>query len=133
MFREHVSRNVRKRGRPPDSLPIGGYDKPNNDESTQIPVHQSLEAPRQLPLPSIRELESDVVVRKHSPRRCRLGGPKGPKGVFKAFERSKNASLKKGSTDANIISVDLFESGVDFSESSIHNLSRDVFLRQKKC
>ena len=54
----------RKRGRPPDPLPIGGYDKPNDDESTQIPVHQLLEAPRQLPLPSVRELEPDVVMQQ---------------------------------------------------------------------
>ena len=31
----------RKRGRPPEPLPIGGYDKPNNEqEETSIPVHQ---------------------------------------------------------------------------------------------
>ena len=54
----------RKRGRPPDPLPIGGYDKPSDEESTQIPVHQLLEAPRQLPLPSVRELESDVVMQQ---------------------------------------------------------------------
>ena len=48
----------RKRGRPPEQLPIGGHDRPNED----IPVHQSLEAPRQLPLPSVREFEQDVVI-----------------------------------------------------------------------
>ena len=53
-----------KRGRPPEPLPIGGYDKPNDDESTQVPVHQLLEAPRQLPLPSVRELEPDVIVQQ---------------------------------------------------------------------
>ena len=52
----------RKRGRPPEQLPVGGYDKPNEEESEQIPVHQSLEAPRQLPLPSVREFEQDVVM-----------------------------------------------------------------------
>ena len=54
----------RKRGRPPEPLPIGGYDRPNDDESTQIPVHQLLEAPRQLPLPSVRELPPDVVMQQ---------------------------------------------------------------------
>ena len=54
----------RKRGRPPDPLPIGGYDKPNDEESTQIPVHQLLETPRQLPLPSVRELETDVAMQR---------------------------------------------------------------------
>ena len=52
----------RKRGRPPEQLPIGGYDKPDDGEIGQIPVHQSLEAPRQLPLPSVREFEQDVVM-----------------------------------------------------------------------
>ena len=47
----------RKRGRPPEPLPIGGYDISSNEESTQIPVHQLLEAPRQLPWPSVREFE----------------------------------------------------------------------------
>ena len=54
----------RKRGRPPDPLPIGGYEKPNDNESVQIPVHQLLEAPRQLPLPSVREFERDVVMQQ---------------------------------------------------------------------
>ena len=52
----------RKRGRPPEPLPIGGHDTSSNEESSQIPVHQLLETPRQLPLPSVRELESNVVV-----------------------------------------------------------------------
>ena len=47
----------RKRGSPPEPLPIGGYDRSLNEESTQIPVHQLLEAPIQLPLPSVREFE----------------------------------------------------------------------------
>ena len=51
----------RRRGRPPEQLPIGGYDKLNKEEIGQIPVHQSLEAPRQLPLPFVREFEQDVV------------------------------------------------------------------------
>ena len=54
----------RKRGRPPEPLPIGGYDKPNDEESTPIPVCQLLEAPRQLPLPSVRESGSDVVMQQ---------------------------------------------------------------------
>ena len=85
----------------------------------------------------------EEMVRKHSPRRCRLGGPKGPlstfqrevgpRGVFEAFERSKKAFLEKMSTDADIISLDLFESELGFSESSIQDLSRDVFSPKKKC
>ena len=54
----------RKHGRPPEPLPIGGYDTSLNEEDSQIPVHQLLEAPRQLPLPSVRELESNVVVQQ---------------------------------------------------------------------
>ena len=53
---------VRKRGRPPEPFPIGGYDKPNDEESPPIPVHQLLEASRQLPLSSVRESESDIVM-----------------------------------------------------------------------
>ena len=52
----------RKRGRPPDPLPIGGYDKPPNEESNQIPVHQLMETLRQLPLPSVRELDQDAIM-----------------------------------------------------------------------
>ena len=48
----------RKRGRPPDPpLQIGGYDKPGHEERNQIPVHQLRDAPRQLPLPAVREFE----------------------------------------------------------------------------
>ena len=36
----------------------------SNEEDSQIPVHQLLEAPRQLPLPSVRELESSMVVQQ---------------------------------------------------------------------
>ena len=56
----------RNRGRPPDPLPIGGYEQPSNEESNQIPVHQLMETPRQLPLPSVRELEQDVVMQQES-------------------------------------------------------------------
>ena len=42
----------------------GGYNKPNDDQSAQIPVHKLLEAPRQLPLPSVRELELDDGVQQ---------------------------------------------------------------------
>ena len=58
----------RKRGRPPEpeQLPIAGYDKPEEREVGQIPVHQSLEAPRQLPLPSVREFDQDVVMQPDS-------------------------------------------------------------------
>ena len=54
----------RKRGRPPEQLPIGGYDRSNEEEIGQIPDHQSLEAPRQLPLPPVREFEQDVVMQQ---------------------------------------------------------------------
>ena len=53
-----------KRGRPPEQLPIGGSEKPNEEETGQIPVHQSLvplETPRQLPLPSVGEFEHVVM------------------------------------------------------------------------
>ena len=30
----------RKRGRPPDPLPIGGYDKTSDEEVLPVPVHQ---------------------------------------------------------------------------------------------
>ena len=48
----------RKRGRPPElPLQIGGYDEPNQNESIQIPGHQLRNAPRQLPLPAVREFD----------------------------------------------------------------------------
>ena len=56
----------RKCGRPPDSLPIGGYEQPSNEESNQIPVHQLMEAPRQLPLPSVRELDQDAIMQQET-------------------------------------------------------------------
>ena len=47
----------RKRGRPPEPpLPIGGYDKLSHEETDQIPAHQLRDAPRQLPLPAVREI-----------------------------------------------------------------------------
>ena len=55
----------RKRGRPPEQLPIGGYENSDQQGVGQIPVHQSLvplEEPKQLPLPSVREFEHDVVM-----------------------------------------------------------------------
>ena len=54
----------RKRARPPEPLPIGGYEKPSDEESLPVPVHQLLEAPRQLPLPSVRELEPSMIVQQ---------------------------------------------------------------------
>ena len=57
----------RKRGRPPEQLPIGGYEYANEREDKQTPIHQSLvplETPRQLPLPSVREFDQDVVMRQ---------------------------------------------------------------------
>ena len=60
----------RKRGRPPEQLPIGGFENPESrgqQEVEQIPVHQSLvplEEPRQLPLPPVREFEHDVIMQQ---------------------------------------------------------------------
>ena len=54
----------RNRGRPPDPLPIGGYEQPDVEESNQIPVHQLGETPRQLPLPSVRVLEQDAIMQQ---------------------------------------------------------------------
>ena len=53
----------RKRGRPPEPpLQTGGYDKPSQEEETQIPDHQLRDAPRQLPLPAVREFEQHSSV-----------------------------------------------------------------------
>ena len=58
----------RKRGRPPDPpLQIGGYDKPGHEERNQIPVHQLRDAPRQLPLPAVREFEQNTDVQQEQP------------------------------------------------------------------
>ena len=57
----------RKRGRPPEPLPIGGYEQTSNEESNQIPVHQLMEAPRQLPLPSVREFDQDAIMQQEIP------------------------------------------------------------------
>ena len=56
----------RKRGRPPDPpLQIGGYDNlDQRQEDTQIPGHQLRDAPRQLPLPSVREFEQNTNVQQ---------------------------------------------------------------------
>ena len=56
----------RRRGRPPDPpLQIGGYDNlAQRQEDTQIPGHQSRDAPRQLPLPSVREFEPSTDVQQ---------------------------------------------------------------------
>ena len=59
----------RKRGRPPEQLLTGGYDNQPENETGQIPVHQSLiplEKPRQLPLAPVRELEHDVVMQQEN-------------------------------------------------------------------
>ena len=56
----------RNRGRPPDPLPIGGYEQPTVEENNQIPVHPLVETPRKLPLPSVRELEQDAVMQEPS-------------------------------------------------------------------
>ena len=53
----------RKRVRPPEPpLQIGGYDQPSHEESNQIPGHQLRDAPRQLPLPAVREFEQNVIM-----------------------------------------------------------------------
>ena len=59
----------RKRGRPPDPpLQIGGYDNlDQRQEDTQIPGHQLRDAPRQLPLPSVREFEQVTDVQQEQP------------------------------------------------------------------
>ena len=55
----------RKRGRPPEPpLQIGGYDKPRHEESNQIPAHQLRDAPRQLPLPAVREFEQNATMQQ---------------------------------------------------------------------
>ena len=58
----------RKRGRPPEPpLQIGGYDEPNQNDSTQIPGHQLRNAPRQLPLPAVREFDQVEVAEQEQP------------------------------------------------------------------
>ena len=58
----------RKRGRPPEPpLQIGGYDKPSQEETNQIPAHQLGDAPRQLPLPAVRECEQDAIAQQEQP------------------------------------------------------------------
>ena len=58
----------RKRGRPPEPpLQIGGYDEPNQEESTQIPGHQLRDAPRQLPLPAVREFDQVGIAEQEQP------------------------------------------------------------------
>ena len=58
----------RKRGRPPEPpLQIGGYDKPSHEEGNQIPAHQLRDAPRQLPLPAVREFEQSAIMQEEQP------------------------------------------------------------------
>ena len=58
----------RKRGRPPEPpLQIGGYDEPIQDESIQIPGHQLRDAPRQLPLPAVREFDQVETAEQEQP------------------------------------------------------------------
>ena len=58
----------RKRGRPPEPpLQIGGYDNPSHEESNQTPAHQLRDAPRQLPLPAVREFEQNVIIEQERP------------------------------------------------------------------
>ena len=61
----------RKRGRPPEQIPIGGYNDSSqpNQQQERIPVHQSLvslEEPRQLPLQPVREFGHDVIVQERN-------------------------------------------------------------------
>ena len=59
----------RKRGRPPDPpLQIGGYENSDQgQEGNQIPGHQLRDAPRQLPLLSVREFEPSTDVQQEQP------------------------------------------------------------------
>ena len=58
----------RKRGRPPEPpLQIGGYDRPSQENSNQIPAHQLRDAPIQLPLPAVREFEQSAIVQQEQP------------------------------------------------------------------
>ena len=58
----------RKRGRPPEPpLQIGGYDKPSQEETNQIPAHQLGDALRQLPLPAVRECEQVAIAQQEQP------------------------------------------------------------------
>ena len=79
----------RNRGRPPDPLPIGGYEQPPNEESNQIPVHQLMETPRQLPLPPVREFEQDATMQQE------------PAETSNAFVES--SSLQPVSQDDNML------------------------------
>ena len=58
--------NVGHGGRPPEQLPIGGYEKSTERESVQTPVQSlvPLKTPRQLPLTFIREFKPDVVMQR---------------------------------------------------------------------
>ena len=68
MWLDDVSRHVSKRGRPPElPLQIGGYDELSQDESIQIPGHQLRDAPRQLPLPAVREFDQAEISEQEQP------------------------------------------------------------------
>ena len=43
----------------------GRCDKPSHEESNQIPAHQSRDAPRQLPLPTVRDFEQSEIVQQN--------------------------------------------------------------------
>ena len=78
----------RKRGRPPEPpLQIGGYDKSSQEENTQIPVHQLRDAPRQLPLPAVREFEQVIDIQH------------GQQGVSDAIVESSSASQLQHDVD----------------------------------
>ena len=43
------------------------YDNSSHEESNQIPVHQLRDAPRQLPLPAVREFEQNIEIQQGQP------------------------------------------------------------------
>ena len=54
----------RKRGRPPEPLPIGRYYKSSDEESLPVPVHQLFGSAETVPLPSVTELEPSMVAQQ---------------------------------------------------------------------
>ena len=87
MLRNHVSRHVCNRGRPPEPKPIGGCDQPTDEESNQIPVHQLVETPRQLPLPPVRELEQDAIMQQEP---IETGNAFGESNVSQSLQQDDN-------------------------------------------
>ena len=52
---------ARKRGRPPEQLPIGGYEKPNEGETEQIPIHQENAAGNDLSVQLLVPQQSYII------------------------------------------------------------------------